>query len=126
MLTEIVERTSIGIGDSGIYYTEDGVDHPIEPDTLVSMNLWGFTLSFIEECKKRFPTFLDNAVPKNPEKSEFFIPGVVSELIREDLCTVKVIENSDKWYGVTYKEDKDQVVEAFRRLTAEGVYPEGF
>ena len=126
MLTEIVERTKIGTREGEIYYTEDGVDTPLDPETLVSMNLWGFTPSYLEECKKRFPLFLDKNLPVNPEKCEFFLPTVVAELIEEGKADVKVIDNADKWYGVTYKEDKATVVEAFRDLKAKGVYPDNF
>ena len=126
MLTEIVERTKIGTKDGRIYYTEDGTDYDLDPDTLVSMNLWGFTPSYLSECAKRFPAFLDENLPKNPEKCEFFLPTVVSDLIGEGLADVKVLDNSDKWYGVTYKEDKDTVVEAFKALKAAGIYPESF
>ena len=126
MLTEIVERTKIGINGGDIYYTEDEVDTPLDPETLVSMNLWGFTPAYILECAKRFPAFLDENVPKNPEKCEFFLPTVVSELIGEGKADVKVLDNTDKWYGVTYKEDKETVIEAFRTLKASGVYPDNF
>ena len=126
MLTEIVERTKIGINGGDIYYTEDEVDTPLDPETLVSMNLWGFTPAYLEECAKRFPAFLDENVPKNPEKCEFFLPTVVSELIGEGKADVKVLDNTDKWYGVTYKEDKETVIEAFRTLKASGVYPDNF
>ena len=126
MLTKIVERTKIGIREGEIYFTEDGVDTALDPETIVSMNLWGFTPSYIEECAKRFPAFLSENLPKNPEKCEFFLPSVVAELIGEGKADVRVLSNTDKWYGVTYKEDKEMVVEAFRRLKAEGVYPEQF
>lgn len=126
MLTEIVERTKIGIKDDTIYFTEDGVDTVLDPETLVSMNLWGFTPSYIKECKARFAKFLDDNVAKNPEKCEFFLPTVVAELIDEGKCDVKVLDNTDKWYGVTYKEDKVTVIEAFKALKASGVYPENF
>ncbi len=126
MLTEIVERTKIGTSGDKIYYTEDGVDYDLDPETLVSMNLWGFTPSYIAECNKRFAAFLDENVPKNPEKCEFFLPTVVANLIAEGKADVKVLDNSDKWYGVTYKEDKEDVVNAFRNLKAQGVYPEKF
>lgn len=126
MLTEIVERTKIGTRDGKIYFTEDGVDYDLDPDAIVSMNLWGFTPSYIEECSKRFPAFLDENLAKNPEKCEFFLPSVVADLIKEGLADVKVLDNEDKWYGVTYKEDKADVVAAFKRLKAEGVYPDEF
>ncbi|MBQ8269361.1 MAG: nucleotidyltransferase [Clostridia bacterium] len=126
LLTEVVERTKIGIRDGEIYYTEDGVDTVLDPESIVSMNLWGFTPSYIEECSKRFAAFLTENLPKNPEKCEFFLPTVVSNLIEEGKADVRVLSNTDKWYGVTYKEDKATVVEAFRRLKAEGVYPENF
>ena len=126
MLTEIVERTKIGVRNGDIYYTEDGVDYDLDPDTLVSMNLWGFTPSYLKECGERFPKFLDENLPKNPEKCEFFLPTVVSELITEGKADVKVLDNTDKWYGVTYKEDKEAVVTAFKELKAQGIYPDNF
>ena len=127
MLTEITERTKIGIKEGGaIYFTEDGADYDLDPDTLVSMNLWGLTPKYLEECKKRFPKFLDENLPKNPEKCEFLLPTVVSDLIKEGECDVKVIDNTDKWYGVTYKEDKVNVVNAFKELKAQGIYPDNF
>ena len=105
---------------------KDGVDYDLDPDTLVSMNLWGFTPSYLKECGERFPKFLDENLPKNPEKCEFFLPTVVSELITEGKADVKVLDNTDKWYGVTYKEDKEAVVTAFKELKAQGIYPNNF
>ncbi len=126
MLTEIVERTKIATENGRIYYIEGDETTDLDPDTLVSMNLWGFTPSYIEECKKRFPAFLDESVPKNPEKCEFLLPTVVSNLISEGKADVKVLDNTDKWHGVTYKEDKEEVVKAFIELKAKGVYPDNF
>ena len=126
MLKSIVERTKIGIRDGNIYYTEDDTDYDLDPETLVSMNLWGFTTSYLEECKKRFPKFLEENLPKNPEKCEFFLPSVVSDLVEEGKADVRVLDNTDKWYGVTYKEDKETVVNAFRDLKKSGVYPINF
>lgn len=126
MLTEIVERTKIGVKGSEIYFTEDGVDYPLDPEALVSMNLWGFTPSYIKECAARFPAFLDKGIAQNPEKCEFFLPSVVADLINEGKADVKVLDNTDKWYGVTYKEDKAAVTAAFKKLVADGVYPENF
>ena len=126
MLTGVVERTKIGTRNGEIYFTEGDTDYDLDPETLVSMNLWGFTPSYLRECAKRFPAFLDENLPKNPEKCEFFLPSVVSELVEEGLADVRVLDNEDKWYGVTYKEDKPAVIEAFRQLTRDGVYPENF
>ena len=126
MLTEIVERSKIGISDGRIFYTEENGEFELDGDTLVSMNLWGFTPEYIAECKRRFSLFLEENLSKNPDKCEFFLPSVVSELISEGKADVKVIDNTDKWYGVTYKEDKGAVVEAFKRLKEQGVYPEKF
>ncbi len=127
MLTRVTERTKISTDSTGkVWYTEDEKDFDLDPETLVSMNLWGFTPAYLRECEERFPKFLDENLPKNPMKCEFFLPSVVSELIAEGKADVKVLDNSDKWYGVTYKEDKDAVVEAFKALKAQGVYPEKF
>ena len=126
MLTEIIERTKIGTDNGRIYYVEDDKEYDLDGDTLVSMNLWGFTPAYIKECKERFAKFLGENLDKNPEKCEFFIPFVVADLINEGKADVKVIDNVDKWYGVTYKEDKETVVEAFKMLTEHGVYPERF
>ncbi len=126
MLTNITERTKIGTEDGKIYFIEGDEKFDLAPDTLVSMNLWGFTPSYVAECNARFAAFLEENLPKNPEKCEFFLPTVVANLISEGKADVKVLDNSDKWYGVTYKEDKENVVAAFRELKAQGVYPENF
>ena len=126
MLTEIVERTKIAYEGGRIYYIEDGKEFDLDPNTLVSMNLWGFTPAYLEECKKRFPAFLDKNVPENPLKCEYLLPTLVADLIREGAADVCVLENTDKWYGVTYKEDKADVVKAFSELKKAGVYPEKF
>lgn len=126
MLTSIVERTKIGIKNNAIYYTEDGADYELDPETLVSMNFWGFTPSYLAECKARFPKFLEENLDKNPEKCEFLLPTIVADLIKENKADVKVLDSTDKWYGVTYKEDKESVVNAFIELKKSGVYPENF
>ena len=126
MLTEIVERTKIAYENGRIYYIEGEEEVDLDPNTLVSMNLWGFTPAYLEECKKRFPAFLDENLPKNPQKCEYLLPTLVADLIKEGSADVAVLENTDKWYGVTYKEDKAEVVAAFKQLIADGVYPVGF
>ena len=126
MLTSVVERTKIGTEGGKIYFLENDEKFDLDPDTLVSMNLWGFTPSYIKECNARFSDFLDANVEKNPMKCEYLLPTLVANLIDEGKADVKVIENEDKWFGVTYKEDKETVVAAFRDLIEKGVYPKGF
>ena len=127
LLTKIVERLQIGVETDGdIYFLDEGDKQYLDPDTIVSMNLWGFTPSYLKEAKARFAAFLDENLPKNPEKCEYLLPRLVSDLIEEGKADALVLDNEDKWYGVTYKEDKPVVVEAFKQLKAQGVYPENF
>ena len=126
LLTTVVERTRIEKYDGGIHYTLDGenwVDLP--EDTIVSMNMWGFQPDFLEEIGNRFPGFLDQALPVNPLKCEYFLPLAVDTLIREDKAAIKVLTSPDKWYGVTYAADKPVVVAALQSMTDEGKYPDG-
>lgn len=92
-------------------------------DTPVSMNLWGFTKSFLQEAENRFADWLNENLPKNPLKCEYFLPLVVSELIDEKKATVTVLHSADKWYGVTYREDKPAVVNAIKNKIEAGIYP---
>lgn len=126
MLKEIHERTRIEKREDGVAYTEDdGATWVSLPeDSLVSMNMWGFNQSMMEELKKGFPVFLEENLEKNPLKCEYFLPFAVDELVQEKKATVQVLKSEDRWYGVTYKEDKPMVVEAIRRLKKEGLYPE--
>lgn len=125
-LVDIHERTRIEKrGDHGAYTEDDGATWVMLPgDTVVSMNLWGFTPSILEELDRRFASFLDREVPSNPLKCEYFLPFVVDELLKEDKAQVKVLKSKDRWYGVTYKEDKETVVQAIRRMKEQGLYPE--
>ncbi|MDE7262468.1 MAG: NTP transferase domain-containing protein [Oscillospiraceae bacterium] len=124
-LTQVTERTKIEKGDPP-RYTEDGgaTWTELPGDTVVSMNLWGFNRSFLEEAWARFPAFLDRAAAEDPIKAEYFLPTVVSRLVDEGKARVKVLRSEDKWYGVTYREDKPVVVQAIRAKTASGLYPE--
>ena len=90
---------------------------------MVSMNLWGFGPSFVQEIANRFPAFLDKALVENPLKAEFYLPSVVSALIEEGKARVKVLRSTDRWHGVTYQEDKPLVVAAIREKTDAGLYP---
>jgi len=124
-LTDIVERTKIVKGEEMPRFTEDdGATWTDLPgDTIVSMNLWGFTRSYLDEAEARFPKFLDEAMKTNPMKGEYYLPGVVSQLLTEEKARVRVLSSKDKWYGVTYQEDKPVVVEALTRMRQEGLYP---
>ena len=125
-LTAIVERTRIEKYESGIHFTVDGENwEDLAADTPVSMNMWGYRSSFLQEVEARFPKFLAEEVPANPAKAEFFLPMTVGELLKEGKATVKVLRSADKWYGVTYAADKPQVVAALKAMTDEGKYPDG-
>ena len=93
-------------------------------DTIVSMNMWGLTRSFIDEAWAGLPAFLDKALETNPLKGEYFLPSVISALIAAGKARVKVLRSADKWYGVTYQADKPVVVAAIAGKTAAGIYPE--
>ena len=126
-LTGINERTKIAKRDGGAAYTEDDETWvPLPLDCTVSMNMWGFSKSLLEELKAQFPAFLEDGLKNNPMKCEFFLPTVVNNLIDADRATVTVLTSADKWYGVTYKEDKEVVVEAIRKMEESGKYPVEF
>ena len=116
-LQKIHERTHIERHEGNVAYTEDeGKTWTALPqDSTVSMNMWGFSESIMKELKARFPKFLEENLPVNPMKCEYFLPFVVDELLGENKATVKVLKSMDKWYGVTYKEDKPVVVAAIQR-----------
>ena len=125
-LTRVTERTRIEKDGPDARFTEDGGATwlPLSGDTIVSMNLWGFTRSFLDEAWARFPAFLDRTLEENPLKGEFYLPGVVTQLLDEGRARVKVLRSGDRWYGVTYKEDKPAVVKAIAGMTAAGLYPD--
>lgn len=127
-LQKIHERTHIERHEGNVAYTEDeGKTWTALPqDSTVSMNMWGFSESILKELKARFPKFLEENLPVNPMKCEYFLPFVVDELLGENKATVKVLKSMDKWYGVTYKEDKPVVVAAIQRMKDEGLYPQYF
>ncbi len=124
-LTRVVERTKIMAFPDGIRYTEDdGMTWTdLDPDSLVSMNFWGFSEGFLSEAWARFPDFLKGAFATDPLKAEYFLPSVVSQLLAEDRATVDILPCEDRWYGVTYREDKPEIVRAIGAMTASGIYP---
>lgn len=124
-LITISERTHIEKRMNQAAYTEDGINFiNIEKGTSVSMNFWGFTKSILKEIEVKFEEFLKENLEKNPLKCESYIPFIVDELIKEKKAEVKVLESGDKWYGVTYKEDKEKVVLAIKEMKEKGLYPE--
>lgn len=120
------ERTRIEKHDDKTEYTEDdgATWNRIPEGSIVSMNMWGFHKSILAELEKGFPAFLEEGLKSNPLKCEYFLPNVVGDLLQEDKATVAVLKSSDRWYGVTYKEDKPVVVAAIKALKDQGLYPQ--
>ena len=125
-LTRVTERTRIEKDGADARFTEDdgATWTHLSGNTIVSMNLWGFTESFLKEAEARFPAFLDKALAENPLKGEYFLPSVVTQLLEAKQARVQVLRSTDKWYGVTYREDKPVVVNAIAEMTANGLYPD--
>ncbi|MBQ3534448.1 MAG: nucleotidyltransferase [Clostridia bacterium] len=125
-LTNITERTKIyKRGDDAAYTEDDGQTFTdIAGDTIVSMNLWGFSGSFIDQLWSRFPTFLDKNLPVNPLKCEYFLPFVVDEQIKDGSASVSVLPCEETWYGVTYREDLESVQQAIADMKVKGIYKE--
>lgn len=120
-LADIVERTAISRDANGVISDPEAGE--IAEGTLVSMNMWGFTPSFLDELETGLCTFMTDELPKNPAKGEYYLPFAVDHLIQNGQATAKVLQTSAQWYGVTYKEDKPVVVDALRRMTEAGLYP---
>ena len=124
-LRDITERTKIFKRGDDAVFTEDGETFtPISGDTLVSMNFWGFTPQILEEIWAKFPAFLEENLPVNPEKCEFYLPTVVGDQLKAKTACVRVLPCMEAWYGVTYKEDLPNVKLAIGRLKNEGKYPQ--
>lgn len=120
-LTTVTERTSIRrIGDV-ICYEEDDKKYFLDDDTIVSMNLWGFHHNVFEHSREMFIEFVKNNM--DSPKAEFYIPLVVNDLLQRDAIKLSVLTSTEKWYGVTYKEDKNDVVNAMTSLHEAGKYP---
>lgn len=125
LLTGIVERTRIEKGPPP-RFTEDGGETWTElpGDTMVSMNFWGFNPSLLDRAEEYFPAFLDKTLAENPMKGEYLLPTLVGQLIREGRASVRALSSGEKWFGVTYQEDKPSLTAAIARMTAEGLYPD--
>lgn len=125
-LSHITERGKIKWKGEKVVFTEDdgATWENIPIGTIVSMNCWLFTESFLKELENTFVDFLKENVEKNPLKSEWLLPRSVDALLVEGKATVEVLKSGDQWYGVTYQEDRDMVMAAMEKLKKEGMYPE--
>lgn len=125
-LDTIVERTKIYKTENGArFFEENGEAVDIAPDTLVSMNFWGFTPTVIKGLEEDFERFKREEISGNPLKSEALLPNAIGGMIKRGECDVAVLETTEKWFGVTYAEDKPNTVKRIKELTEAGVYPNG-
>lgn len=123
MLSEIVETSNIvKTAEGAAVQTEDGAV-PIDVESEVSMNMWGLSPKFFEVLDKGFDEFLEKLDPENL-KGEYLLPTIIGDLLKEGKMKVEVRKSHDEWFGVTYKEDKPDVVAAIQKLIKDGVYPE--
>ena len=125
-LVGVTERTKIEMKEEGIAFTEDdGESWTVLPEgTVVSMNFWGFSVAMMKELEAGLPAFLDKALTENPLKGEYLLPFTVDSLIKSGKARVKVLTSPDKWCGVTYKEDKEDVKNTLEAMKDKGLYPE--
>lgn len=125
-LDRVVEQTKIGWKDGEPAYTEDGGATwvPVKREQPVSMNFWGFTRSMMDELGRAFPAHLDRILADDPIKGEYQLPTVVSGLLEQGKADVRVLHTQDQWHGVTYKEDKQDVVNALQAMKDQGFYPD--
>jgi hypothetical protein len=123
LLTSVVERTDISYDENHdiIFHDENGKVQHLQPNTPVSMNLWGFTPDYFDFSEREFVKFLKKDL--NTPKAEFFIPIVIDTLVNSGEATIKVLDTDSKWFGVTYAADRPGVVEKFAELHASGLYP---
>ena len=119
-LTDVVETSNIVKAPQGA----EVEGKPVDADSLVSMNMWGLTPAFIDLLEQGFVEFFQNTPAEQLNKSEYLLPIYIDQLLKQGRVSVKVLETGDKWFGVTYKEDKPVVVESFRALIQAGVYQE--
>lgn len=123
-LTNVTETYNIQMKEDGLHATdESGAPVTISPSQPVSMNMWGLPASFVQELEKGFPVFLDN-LKEGDIKSEYLLPKIIDNLVQNKKARVTVLDTPDKWFGVTYREDKQAVADAIRGLIQSGVYKE--
>lgn len=120
-LTKVTETGGLVATPTGAGVEKDGAVTPVDPDSVVSMNLWALTPDFLDELEAGFPAFLCGLAPGD-FKSEYLLPAVIDGMVQSGRATVKVLKTNDRWFGVTYQEDKKAVVDSFRELYGKGVY----
>jgi NDP-sugar pyrophosphorylase family protein len=124
-LAGVDERLKIMQKDGKIEYEdEEGVLHEESPKATVSMNFWGFTKSMLKEIKEGFPGFLDKTLKENPLNGEYLLPRKVDDLLKAGKANIRVIPTDERWFGITYKEDKDHVIASIKAKREKGIYPE--
>ena len=121
-LEKVIETTGIQIVDGKIQCDNAEVSKWITPDTMVSMNMWAGYPDFLKYIDEGFTRFLDT-LGENPEKKEYLLPNIVAELLEKNLASVKVLNTSDRWIGITYKEDIEPAQEKFHLMIEDGTYP---
>ena len=125
LLTDVVERTKITKRGEDAAYTEDGENWiSLSGESPVSMNFWGFGVDMLRQLRERFPAWLEENLPGNPEKAEYFLPFVANAVLHEGQGTVEVLPCHESWHGITYREDLPDVTESIAKLRREGVYPD--
>lgn len=123
-LTKVTERTKIQRNGNDIQYFENDLWTTLSENSIVSMNCWAFTPEIFVHLKTLFEDFFENAEDKDMLKAEFYLPFAVQDMISHGICDVSVLRTTSKWYGVTYREDRDSVVNAIKAMVDNGVYPE--
>lgn len=118
LLKDVVETSNIVKTENGVAANGELID----PNAYVSMNMWGLTSNFIDELEMCFKEFFRTSVRENPLSAEYLLPNIISSMLRDGCCTVKLLPTDDSWFGITYKEDKDVVIENFKRLIDAGIY----
>lgn len=124
-LRSVTEKTKIVSGEEGIVSLEDdGKKLPLSPETVVSMNFWGFSEGVIPAFRESFVEYIEKKLPTNPLKAEFYLPTAAQNLIDRGIAQVKVLQSHDAWYGVTYREDRETVKAGLLHMHQMGIYPE--
>ena len=123
-LTTVTEHTKIEKRGDDAAYTEDGTHwEPLSGSLPVSMNCWAFGLEMMDELRDRFPAWLRENLVLNPEKAEYFLPFVANALIQEGRGRIRVLDCTETWHGITYREDLPCVTDAIRQMREGGIYP---